>query len=183
MEEEVLKEETNIVVSNEDKVEEETQNIINDIINTTDNDKLKDLTYLFNMNQVKKNAVRINKLETLLNTVEDNAIKRFQQKPHEFTNKELLDYMSVVQNSIDRATKSFDTIQDKPMLQINNQTNKVNININTEDNKLSNESRNNILSAIKQILKTSNQEIEDEEKDNDNEQTDVIDVESSEIEK
>ena len=63
-----------------------TQQIADEIIKETDTKKLKDLTYLFNLNLTKKNVLRVLKLNTLLDKVSDQMLERFEKKPGEFSN-------------------------------------------------------------------------------------------------
>ena len=65
-----------------------TQQIADEIIKETDTKKLKDLTYLFNLNLTKKNVLRVLKLNTLLDKVSDQMLERFEKKPGEFSNSD-----------------------------------------------------------------------------------------------
>ena len=103
------------------------------------------------MNQSKKNALRLIKLESLLGKVEDQAIKRIEDKPDQISNRELLDYMQVISQQIDRSQKVVDSLHDKPMIRnVQNNNTKVNINLGTDLNK---DNKENIISAFKGILK------------------------------
>ena len=53
------------------RVEETSDNLAQDILNTDDPKKVKDLTTLFNMNQSKKNVLRVLKLSELLDKISD----------------------------------------------------------------------------------------------------------------
>ena len=105
---------------------------------------------LFNINQSKKNALRIVKLSNLLDKVEDQAIERFERRPDQVSNKELLEYMNVVSNQIERAQKSVDTLKDMPAIQINSQTNEININVAPQ---LDRDSKGRVMEAIAALLK------------------------------
>ena len=115
-----------------------------------DVDKIKDLTHLFNVQNAKKNALRIVKLNGLLDKVSDQAIERFEKRPGEFSNKDLLDYMTVVQNSIDRSTKALN-LEEQPLIQINQNTSEVNVNLG--ENSMNRESREKVLNAVNMLLK------------------------------
>lgn len=141
-------------------LDNQTAKVTNELIEEQDLDKVKNLTKLFNLNQAKRNAIRVMKLNSLLDKVGDQMIERFDKKPGEFSNKELLDYMSVVQSTIDRANKSIELVDQTPAIVINQQNNQVNI-----DNSpvLDRESRMRVVEAVKGIMKTLNLKNEPEQ--------------------
>ena len=126
--------------------------LVQNIINAEDDKKVKDLINLFNLNQVKKNTIRVVKLNSLLDKISDQMLDRFTNNPHEFTNNDLLQYMTTVQTSIDRANKYLNLVNDIPLVQVN----EVNLNVGSSE-QLSRESRLKITEAINQILKRSNE--------------------------
>ena len=134
-------------------LDNQTAKVTNELIEEQDLDKVKNLTKLFNLNQAKRNAIRVMKLNSLLDKVSDQMIERFNKKPGEFSNKELLDYMTVVQSTIDRANKSIELVDQTPAIVINQQNNQVNI-----DNSpvLDRESRMRVVEAVKGIMNTLN---------------------------
>lgn len=134
-------------------LDNQTAKLTNELIEEQDLDKVKNLTKLFNLNQAKRNAIRVMKLNSLLDKVSDQMIERFNKKPGEFSNKELLDYMTVVQSTIDRANKSIELVDQTPAIVINQQNNQVNI-----DNSpvLDRESRMRVVEAVKGIMNTLN---------------------------
>ena len=134
-------------------LEESTKDIINKIINENDIEKIKDLSKAFNINQVKKNLVRVVKLGNLMDKVEDQAITRFKQRPDEISNKELLDYLQVVQNSIDKSQKSIENIDTTPLIQLNNQK----INVSVENKGLDKDSKERVLEVIQKLIKFTQQ--------------------------
>lgn len=79
------------------------QQVVKDIVAAPNKEELEKQFQLFNMNQVKKNALRIIKLTDLLTKVEDQALERFEKRPDQVSNKELLDYMNAVSNQIEKA--------------------------------------------------------------------------------
>ena len=99
--------------------------------------------------------MRIVKLSNLLNKVEDQAIERFERRPDQVSNKELLEYMNVVSNQIDRAQKSIDAVKDAPAITINNQKNELNINVGPQLDRDSKEKVMDVISLLlKQVQKT-----------------------------
>lgn len=131
------------------------EEIIAKIIDAPNKTELQEQFDAFNMNQSKKNALRIVKLNGLLSKVEDQAISRFEKRPDQVSNKELLEYMNVVSSQIDRAQRQVDLLRDTPAIQVNNQKNEVNINIG---NQLDRDSKERVMDAISGLLKqiTSN---------------------------
>lgn len=162
-------------------LDNQTAKVTNELIEEQDLDKVKNLTKLFNLNQAKRNAIRVMKLNSLLDKVGDQMIERFDKKPGEFSNKELLDYMSVVQSTIDRANKSIELVDQTPAIVINQQNNQVNI-----DNSpvLDRESRMRVVEAVKGIMKTLNlknepeqiQEISEFEENEEDSSDDIVHV-------
>lgn len=125
-----------------------TTDIAQKIIAEDDIENVKNLTHLFNLNQSKKNVLRVLKLNNLLDKVQDQMIERFEKKPGEFSNADLLNYMQVAQSAIDRANKSLNLVDEVPAITMN----QVNVNI-TEDSVLSRESRDKVTEAINAIMK------------------------------
>lgn len=129
-------------------IDSKNENIAQKILDAEDLDELKDLTALFNINNQKRNALRILKMNNLLDDVTDNIIQRFEKNPHNFSNDDLLKYLQVTENAIDRATKNLNMVEETPAIQMM-QNNQVNININDG---LDRESRLRVTDTVKQIL-------------------------------
>lgn len=133
------------------------QKLMKKIIEAPTRDDLQTQFDLFNINQSKKSALRIVKLNNLLDKVEDQAIERFERRPDLVSNKELLEYMNVVSNQIERAQKSVNALKDTQAIQITNQRNEVNINVGP---KLDRDSKERVLGVISALLKQVQQEPE-----------------------
>ena len=129
---------------------EESKMLIDQIISATDEQKTKDLTHLFNANQNKKTMVRVNKLSDLLDTITDQALARFTARPDEISNKELFDGLKVVQDLIERGQKQVSGAGETPLIQVNQQTNEVNI--GSGPSSLSRESREKVKNAVIGLL-------------------------------
>ncbi len=147
--------------------------IVNDVIKEPDINKTKDLVALFNWNISKKNVVRVHNLNKLFDNVTDQMIKRFETKPDQFSNDDLLNYMKAVQGAIDSSNKILDNVEEPPPQIVQNNTQ---INVNVVDN-FDRESRARILAAVQATLNAANnpESIEYEDKtegDNSNESTD-----------
>ena len=122
------------------------------VLNAGDPNDLKDLTQLFNFNQAKKNLLRLQKLSILNDDVVSKIERRLQERPDDFSNKDLLDYLQVINNVLDKQSKSQDDVLDKPMITYQ-QNNQVNVNI---ANDLTRESRDKITDLISEILNSGN---------------------------
>ena len=131
-------------------LDNQTTDIAQNIINETDINKVKDLTHLFNLNQSKKNVLRVMKLNGLLDTVSDKIIERFEKYPDNFSSADLLNYLQVTQNAIDKANKTLNLVDETPAIQVQ-QNNQVNVNIVDSYDK---ESRDRIMNFIKNVLES-----------------------------
>ena len=131
---------------------EESKAIIEQIIAERDEQKVRDLTLLFNANQNKKTMARVNKLSDLLDTITDQALARFTSRPDEISNKELFDGLKVVQDLIERGQKQVSGVNstEAPLIQFNQQTNEVNI--GGTANNLNRDSRERVKSAVLSLL-------------------------------
>lgn len=135
------------------KLAEKAEDIAHQIVEEDNLDNIKNLTQLFNIAQAKKNALRILRLNGLLDHVSDQMISRFEKRPDQFSHQDLLNYMQVTQTAIERAQKSLDLMDEMPAVVINQQTNNQ-VNINVADT-LSREERENVMNAIKKVLEKS----------------------------
>lgn len=142
--------ETSLIDLSKIKLNEESKAIIEQIIVEKDEQKSKDLMQLFNANQSKKTIVRVDKLSNLLDTITDQALARFTARPDEISNKELFDGLKVVQDLIERGQKQVSGAGETPLIQVNQQTNEVNI--GGTSNNLSRDSRERVKSAVMNLL-------------------------------
>ena len=145
-EEEIMDEATELAtVSKYAKLVKEGNDIADKIINASTTEELNEVTNLFLANQRKKDMIRSHKLSSLLGIIDDEVINRFTDRPEDFDNTELLNYMNSTQRNIDSITRSLD---EKPIVQINNQHNEINIG----SSGLNRESRVKVLNAVQDIL-------------------------------
>ena len=124
--------------------------ILNQIIAAEDIDKTKDLTYLFNINQNKKTMVRIDSLSNLQDKLVGLLSNRVTERPDEMSNQEVMQALKVVQDIIERGTKQITGQNEQPLIQINQQTNSVNV--GDEAAGLNRDSRDKVKRAIMSIL-------------------------------
>lgn len=148
----------------------EEKAIVDDIVKADTKEQLAAQFDLFNINQSKKNALRIIKLNTLLDKVEDQAIARMTKRPDMVSNRELLDYMTVVSNQIDRANKQIDTLKETPSISLK-QENKTEVNITV--GQVDHEGKERVIDAISALIKQLNSAPKTEADD-------IIDVENIE---
>jgi hypothetical protein len=128
------------------------KDILNQIIAAEDAEKTKDLTYLFNINQNKKTMVRIDSLSNLQDRLVGLLAKRVTDRPDEISNQELMQAVKIIQDLIDRGAKTITAAPEKPLIQINTQTN----NIGTELDNVPRESRDKVKNAVMSILSSIN---------------------------
>ena len=133
---------------------EATNKLVTDIIKSDNVNELKELTKMFALNQAKKNALRIVKLNNLLDLVNDQAISRIEKRPDEISNKELLDYMNVVSTQIEKSQKSMTLVEETPLVQLHQQNNSVTVNLNSDsEEKMNRDSKEKVIDAVRELLK------------------------------
>lgn len=133
----------------ENQVDDTAIELSKQIAKAESKNELDSLYDTFKINDAKKNIFRINKLNNLLDKVTDEAIARFENRPGEMSNKEVIDYMNAVQNQIDKSKSIIDETKNINLTQVNNT---VNVNINNEQPTLTRESREKIIDFIKDVL-------------------------------
>ena len=131
--------------------------ILNQIIAEQDVEKSKDLTYLFNQNQNKKTMVRLDSLSLLQDKLVGLLSKRVTERPDEMSNQEVMQALKIVQDIIDRSTKQINGVNEKPLIQINQQTN----NIGDAPGGLSRDSRTKVMNVVQRILDSAKQAAEE----------------------
>ena len=145
---------TGLITSDSSILNLKSKELLDQIIAERDDSKCKELTQLFNDNQNKKTMVRVDKLSTLLDTITDQALVRFTTKPDEISNKELFDGLKIVQDLIERGQRQVSNAGEAPLIQVNQQTNEVNIGESAIN--LSRDSRERVKSAVLSLLSNIN---------------------------
>lgn len=130
------------------KLTEKTNEIAQQILEEDDINKVKDLTHLFNLQINKKNVIRILKLNHLIDNIEEQMLERFDKRPDEFSDQDLLSYLNVVQNALDKANKNLNLVDTTPAIQLN----QINV-LNVEEPKLSRESEKKVMEKVDILLK------------------------------
>ena len=130
---------------------EESREILGQLIATTDEQQTRDLTYLFNVNQNKKTMVRMDKLSGLQDGLVDQFVKRIKERPDEISNKELMDGLRIVQDIIERGQRQVSGVDmPQPMIQINQQNNS--ITVGESETTLDRASRERVKNAVLGLL-------------------------------
>ena len=145
--------ENEITTTTKNKLSTVGDDLINQIIEEDDPDKLEDLTNLFKANQRKKDLARINKLYKVLDLVDDEMFNRVALEPEMIDNDQIVRYLSSTQQAINSIEQSMDKT---PLIQINNQKNEINI---SGDSGLNRESRQKVLDAFRSIIEANNQNV------------------------
>lgn len=122
--------------------------LVQSIMDEQDPNKTKDLVELFNWNISKKNIARIQKLNSLYDSITDQMIERVDKRADQFSNSDLLDYVKTIQGAIDTNTKNLSQVQEPPLIV---QQNNTQINVNVAD-KFDREAKERILAAVQATL-------------------------------
>lgn len=156
--EEKAEETTALVTVDTANLNAESLEILNEIIavESTNIDKTKDLTYLFNQNQNKKTMVRLDSLSNLQDKLVGLLSKRVIDRPDEMSNQEVMQALKIVQDIMDRSTKNIMGVDNQaPLIQINQQDNSVNMG-GKGLNAAPRESRDRVKNAVMSLLSSIN---------------------------
>jgi len=156
-----VEESTALVAIDTTGLNAESLEILNQIIVAEDRTKAKDLTQLFIDNHNKKTMVRLDSLNELQNKLIGQLSRRVTERPDEISNQELMQAVKIIQDLIDRSTKSITEPADKPLIQINSQSNSVNVGDGTTT--YTRESRDRVRNAVMSLLSSINDTVADKE--------------------
>ena len=166
-------EEMSLIQKNQQILAENANTILDDIVKSESVEDIKNLTQLFNLNTVKKNALRINQLNELMDLANQEALERFKKYAPFMDDKDIANYMKVFQPSLTNAQQIVNSLDEKPTIQLNIQNN-----INTNEPTLSRESQEKVANTVKTIL----QYIKEQENKNQSVESDdyeIVDAEES----
>lgn len=133
------------------------EEVLEKLVKADTKDEVTDLTNLFNLNQVKRNAIQVNALNGVKDTLIQQMADRLSKTPNNFNNTDIANWMKVVQQALDTSQKGVDQISTMPTI-VNQQNTQVNVNV--IDN-LSKDSRDRIADAIKAIIENNKKTSED----------------------
>lgn len=136
-------------------LETQNNNLLDTISKEEDPDKLKDLTYLFNNLQTKKNIIRANRINSLMDNIVAQMEERIEQTPDNFSNEDLVKWLKTSAEILQK--KENYKVEDTPLISLNQ------VNINVEDS-LDRDSKTKIMEAVNNFLNKVNEtRIEDKE--------------------
>jgi len=123
-------------------------------------EELKELTRLFHLSLAKKEASRALTQSELVDLLLEQAKERITKRADELSHKDVLDYITAFQNSLDKSSKSLDSkIVEAQPLTLNQTNQEININIDSGKSiAIDEESRARILDVINAITKGSVQQ-------------------------
>ena len=128
---------------------EQTEQLVSDILAQDDPDKMKQLIGYFNMAQSKKDILRTLSYNQLLDAVTEQMSERVTKRADQFSNRDLLDYMTTMNSSLERARKQINSVDETPMITLNQQNNTVIL----DPDSLDRDSKKRVADAVKSILK------------------------------
>ena len=119
------------------------------LMNANTKKELEDIVAIFNLDIAKKNLLRSAVYSDVVDKVINEMSTRIEKHPGQFSNKELLEYMTAFQNQLSKST-----IENKDVPTIAIQQNIVNVN-NPLDS-FDRESKDRMREALKAILSVTN---------------------------
>ncbi len=131
-----------------------TESVLSKIENIQDSDDLKEAINLFNLSITKKDMLRAMQQDELLDIIIKQAGDRLRKRTDELSTRDLLDYMNAFQNNLSKTQDA--VIENSPTIQINDNK-KVIVNVENVAG-LNRDSSENVLDAIKDIIKELNSE-------------------------
>lgn len=119
------------------------------LLNATTKKELEEIVAVFNLDIAKKNLLRSSVYSDLVDKVIAEMGDRIDKVPGQFSNKELLDYVSVLQAQL---TKSSAENKEIPTIAIQQNI----VNVNSQLNQFDRESKDRMRDALKSILSKGN---------------------------
>ena len=126
-----------------------TDNTKQQLINANTKKELEDIVAIFNLDIAKKNILRSAVYSDVVDKVIEEISARIEKHPGQFSNKELLDYMTVIQNQLSKSA-----LENKEVPTIAIQQNIVNVNNPLND--FDRESKDRMREALKAVLSVTN---------------------------
>ena len=125
-----------------------TEDVVSQLVQSNEADEIKRLTQLFNVNQMKKDAIRTVKLNDMLDKLDTKILDRIENSADDMSNRDLIDYVNTVQQSISKSAQNVANINQTPLIQFNQQNNVVNVG----QGQFTRESRGKIIDIVQQLL-------------------------------
>lgn len=160
-----------------DKLDKGTEKIATKIIRSKDLDEVKDLTALFNLQQTKKSVLRTMTYNQLVDSIIEQMQERVSKRADQFSNKELLDYLKIMNEGIEKSQQQINSVSSaEPLIQFNQQNNTVVVN---QADQLDAASRQRVSRALSSILaKMKNPPMLEVVEENVSESDEIIESES-----
>lgn len=109
-----------------DKLNKKSTQLVKKIVKEDNVQDIQDLTHLFNLNHSKKQILRTMVYDDLLDGITEQMKERVKERANNFSNKDLIDFMKTVTDSMEKAQKQIGAIDTTPIIQINQQNNYIN---------------------------------------------------------
>lgn len=132
--------------------------LVNQLMVTNDSSDIENIINLFNFNMKKKNILRVNSYNNLLDKIIEEMSERIEKCSGEFSNKELLEYLNSIQSLAYNKQDLNDVSIPSITLNTINMTNNIN---NLESIDI--DSRKRIQDAIQNIIRNSAIVVDSEE--------------------
>ena len=136
--------------------------LVNQLMTTNNSSDIEGIINLFNFNMKKKNILRVNSYNNLLDKIIEEVSERFEKCSGEFSNKELLEYL----NSIQSLAYNKQDLNEVSVPSITLNTINMTNNIGSIDS-MDIDSRKRIQDAIQNIIRNSAIVVDSEEVDSD----------------
>lgn len=139
-----------------EQLKHESAEIIKKILSSKNLSSETDLTYLFNMNQLKKTLARIDSYNNLLDALTKQAIKRVIDHPEEIETTQLFNALKIIQDLMEKSTISTQEKQKDDygtFIQINQTKTEIHVDKNKSDvESLDRTSRKNIEDYVLSVI-------------------------------
>lgn len=142
-----------LVDPRKDLVSLEQAKSVDAIVEADTRQELEKQLELFNLNQTKKNVLRLARLNGLLDQADEQLLHRLEKRPDQLTTKDILDIMNTVSAQVDRINDFNDRFAEdtKSTIKIaQHNTTEVNISMTPD---LTRDEKNDVMDAVASLLK------------------------------
>lgn len=142
-----------LVDPRKDLVSLEQAKSVDAIVEADTRQELEKQLELFNLNQTKKNVLRLARLNGLLDQADEQLLHRLEKRPDQLTTKDILDIMNTVSAQVDRINDFNDRFAEdtKSTIKIaQHNTTEVNISMTPD---LTRDEKSDVMDAVASLLK------------------------------
>lgn len=142
-----------LVDPRKDLVSLEQAKSVDAIVEADTRQELEKQLELFNLNQTKKNVLRLARLNGLLDQADEQLLHRLEKRPDQLTTKDILDIMNTVSAQVDRINDFNDRFAEdtKSTIKIaQHNTTEVNIKMTPD---LTRDEKSDVMDAVASLLK------------------------------